>query len=70
MSATGEYNPLIGKLILSANHGMSEKSIVEHEVSMKELVSTQEDAQTVLWGDTEAHLKQLAEADSEEDYES
>ena len=28
-----DYNPLITKLILSANHGMSEKTITEHEVS-------------------------------------
>ena len=34
---SGEYNPLIAKLILSANHGMSEKTSVDHTTNGKDL---------------------------------
>lgn len=37
---SGEYNPTIAKLVLSANHGMAEKS--ESEVTVKGLLSAED----------------------------
>lgn len=39
---SGEYNPVIAKLILSANHGMYEKTQVENKVSFEEELSNEQ----------------------------
>lgn len=65
-SASGLYSPIIGKLILSANHGMSEKTVVEHEVTMKEMITNQEQAESISWDDSAHHLTELQEANGED----
>ena len=62
----GTYSPIMSKLLLSANHGISEKSTIEHEFTMKELVGQQEAAETVLWDDSSSHLMELAEGEASE----
>lgn len=60
------YSPLITKLILSANHGMHERTEVDQRVQIVDLVKAQEQAETVDWSDTGAHLQNLAEEDTGE----
>lgn len=43
---SGDYNPTIAKLILSANHGMAEKTDNTHTMSVTELINAQEKSST------------------------
>ena len=38
----GNYNPLIAKLVLSANHGMGEKTETKSRISVDEIIRAQE----------------------------
>lgn len=61
------YEPTIAKLILSHNHKMSDKHIVEHEFTMKDMIASQEQAESVSWDDSSAHLAGLAELEQGKD---
>lgn len=63
-SASGQYNPLIGKLILSANHGMHERTEQTQVIQIVDLVKAQEEAESVDWEDTTAHLQAIAESET------
>jgi len=56
------YDPTICKLLLAANHGISDKQVVEHQFTIKDMVEQREEVATVAWDDASAHLTGLAEA--------
>ena len=56
------YDPTICKLLLAANHGISDKTVIEHQFTIKDMVEQREEVETVAWDKADLHLQGLAEA--------